>query len=66
MMHMLAIVLLLVGLVLLKAFPFLGAAAIFGALFASVRADDEDPKIFYRVVGWAIVILIVFVIATPP
>ena len=53
-----SILLVMLGMVMLKAMPFAGSAIFILGVALGLSADDEDPASLYRVVGVAVVLLL--------
>lgn len=60
MLALLAPALLIVGFALLKPSPMLGAIVLALAGWVAVKADDEDEAVLYRIVGWAVILAVIY------
>lgn len=58
----LAPALLIVGFALLKPAPVLAAIVLGAAGWVAVMAEDEDEAVLYRLVGWAVLLAVVYLL----
>lgn len=59
---LLAPILLIVGFVLLKPMPIFGTLVLGLAGWVATLAEDEDEAVLYRLVGWAVILAVVYLL----
>ena len=57
---LLAPALLIAGFVLLKAAPIFGVLVMVLAVWLAIHAEDEDEAVLYRLVGWGVVLALLY------